>query len=116
MTNIQPDKTYFFDCACYSPEHIVRFNLDPGYLSSDKDPYGMPPELYSSIQLNHTLPWYKRVVIAFNYMLGRQPPSYGHWDCWLLKDQDIDKLDELVKEYQMHYAIWQEDQNKKATQ
>lgn len=114
MTYTNEDKTYFFDCACHSAEHIVRFNLNAGYVPDDKDTYGEPPEIYTSIQLNHTLPWYKRLVVALNYLLGRQPPRYGHWDCWLLKDQDINKLDDLIKEYKMYYAVWEEELDKRA--
>jgi hypothetical protein len=105
MTN----KTEYFDCSCHLPEHAVRFMLQPGYLPDEKDKFGMTPEFYAEVQLNNFLPWYRRLLPAVKYMFGRQA-SCGHWDCWLLKPEDTDRLHNLIVEYKDQYATWEKAQ------
>jgi hypothetical protein len=98
--------TEHFDCNCYSPEHTVRFMLDPGYLPDDKDHFGMPPDLYAELQLNLNLPWYKRLVAGLRYIFGRSA-SGSHWDCWIMKPSDTERLQKLLAEYNDQYNTWE---------
>jgi hypothetical protein len=74
------DGTYFFECACYSDEHVLKFVYD----RKDR-------EIYASIFLNDWQRWYKRLWIAIKYLF-RYKCKYGHWDTWLMREEDLDKF------------------------
>lgn len=81
MNNIQ-----YFECSCNSPEHTLRFVID----DSDDD-----KELYTEVHLTEVNSFFKRCWIALKYIFGYKC-KYGNWDCWLLKTEDITKLEELL--------------------
>lgn len=100
-----------FECECHSTEHMVRFVVDPGHLPQKEDKYGWPPELYTEIQMIQWRPWYKRLWVAIKYLFGYRS-TYGHWDCWILKDEDADKLQNVLTEYKIHRQNWERAQPK----
>lgn len=80
------DGTHFFECACGSDEHTLRFTLDK------KD-----GEIFTSVHLNNWLPWYERLWRATKYVFGYKC-RYGHWDCWIMRSEDAGKLMALLEE------------------
>ena len=78
-------KTHFFECQCYSPEHILRFIYD------EKN-----KELYTEIYLCQYRNVFKRIWVAARYIFGYKC-KYGQWDCFLFKKEDIKKLQKLLK-------------------
>ncbi len=83
------NKTEFFECSCYSDEHTLKIVLD-----ADRD----YPELTTSVYLNNYHSFFKRFWMAFKYVFGYEC-KYGHWDCFILKPQDADRLLSIVTKY-----------------
>jgi len=81
------DGTWFFECGCGADEHTLRFIYDKEC-----------NELYVSIFLNHWQRWYKRWWVAVKYTLGYKC-KYGHWDTWMLKEKDVDKMQEMLNQF-----------------
>mgnify|MGYP001767292369 CR=1 FL=1 len=81
------DGTHYFECSCGSDEHTLRFTLNKE-----------DGELYTSVFLNDWLPWYKRLWRAFRYVFGYKC-KFGHWDCWIMRREDVDKLRALIDEF-----------------
>ena len=60
-------------CDCHDPHHMMAF-----YYDEENDPEF--DELYVETQLNQALPWWKRVIVAVGYVLGKRSIyGYGHW-------------------------------------
>ena len=87
------EKPEYFECACRSDEHTIKFQLlDVG--TDDRPIY----EVYTSVFLNRYGNIFKRIWVAIKYVFGYKC-KYGHWDCWLLHDDDLDRLLDLLTEY-----------------
>jgi len=76
-------EVYHVDCQCMSEEHTIRFVYSPE-----------ENEVYTSVYLNNFEPWYKRIWLAIRYIF-KFKPSYGHFDCTVLKPDDVLLLDRL---------------------
>lgn len=70
----------FFECQCHSDEHTVKFTID------EED-----GTIYTSIFLNTFYPWYYKIWVAIKYVFGYKS-RFGHWDCFLLKQEDHPRL------------------------
>jgi len=81
-------KTHYFECQCYSDEHTLKFLID----EEEKD-------LYVSIFLNQYRNIFKRIWVAIKYVFGYKC-KYGHWDTWMLREEDFKRLQQLLKEYE----------------
>ena len=55
-------KTHYIECDCGGFGHLARIS----YFEDDKE------YAYLNMQLNHYLPWYKRMWYAINYVFGRE--------------------------------------------
>ena len=77
-------QTSYFECQCESSEHTLRFVYDP-----DEN------ELWTEIQLIQYKNIFQRMWTAIRYILKLQV-KWGHWDCWLLKNEDCEKLKKLL--------------------
>lgn len=73
----------YFECACHSDEHTLKFVYDP-----DEN------ELYTSVFLNEDR-FFHRVWNGLKYIFGYKC-KYGHWNCWLLRPEDVDRLLKLI--------------------
>lgn len=82
------DGSYFFECKCGSDEHTLRFVLD----KTDR-------EIYTSIFLNNHFNIFKRIIVAIKYIFGYKC-SYGHWDCWIMRDEDTQKLSDMLDDFE----------------
>jgi len=99
--NRDPFQTYWIECVCFSPEHIIRFVFN----EQDK-------EIYMEPFLDHTKGFWGRFVDGIKYIFGHKS-TYGNFDSVII-DLDtaidlknkltdftdkciIDKLDELTK-------------------
>ena len=89
------DNRQFFDCACLSEEHTLRFDL------WDWTPE--PPELYLSVFLNQWRPWYGRLWVAIKYLFGYKC-RYGHWDNTIIRVEDAPRLQQLLGRYVELYS------------
>jgi len=74
------DGTYFFECACYSDEHVLKFVYDR-----------REKEIYATMFMSDWPQWYKRVWVAIKYIFGYKC-KYGHWDTWLMCPKDLDRF------------------------
>jgi len=84
------NQTEFFECSCMSDEHTIRFKLDV------YDPDDI--ELYTSVFLNQYRGFFGKLWIAVKYLFGYKC-KYGHWDCTILKLEDVDRLITLLQKY-----------------
>jgi len=85
----------FFECMCLSDEHTIKVSLDYDDII-DGRPF---PELTVSIFLcNYDRIW-TRFWHAVKYIFGYNC-KYGHWDSFLLKTKDVDRLNHMLNEYQ----------------
>lgn len=55
-------KTIYLECGCGGFGHLARI----AYFEDDLE------YAYLNMQLNHYLPWYKRIWYAINYVIGRE--------------------------------------------
>tara|TARA_B100001059_G_C17530995_1_gene425527 strand:- start:20 stop:313 length:294 start_codon:yes stop_codon:yes gene_type:complete len=77
-------KSEYFDCKCNDIDHVLRFTYD----DVDK-------ELYCEINLNSELTFCQRFIRAFKYLF-KFKTKYGYYSNWILKDDDIERLEELL--------------------
>ena len=82
------DGTHYFECACGSAEHTIRFTLD----IEDKED---PPMIFGDIYLDHYMPWWKRIWVAFKYVF-RLPPQNSHFDSWIMYEPDAKRLRNML--------------------
>ena len=74
----------YMECKCQSTEHLVKFHLD----LEDGD-------LCLDVHLANWLPWYKRLVRSIKYLFGYKS-KYGDFDNIIFKDEDVDRLINLL--------------------
>lgn len=77
------DGTEFFECACGGDEHTIRFMLDDD------------GRVYSTVFLNNYRSFWKRIWVATRYVFGYKC-KYGHWDCWIMRYEDISRLRQML--------------------
>jgi hypothetical protein len=77
---LEPLEPQYFDCACYSSEHTLKFTWD------DED-----NEIYTEVFLRQYRNFFKRIWIAIKYIFGYKC-RYGHWDCFVLQNKDAQRL------------------------
>lgn len=82
------EKSKYFECSCSSPEHTLIFN----YLKDSTC-----HEVYTTTFLGDVSFW-NRLKNAFKYILGYKC-KYGHFDCFILQEKDLNKLINLLQEY-----------------
>jgi hypothetical protein len=81
------DGSYYFECICAHDEHTLRFTLD----KEEK-------EIYTSVFLAQHRNIFQRAWLAIKYIFGYKCP-YGHFGNWTLNKDDVDKLENMVKEF-----------------
>jgi hypothetical protein len=82
----------YFDCACDSSEHIIRFVIDRDFERTTGKLY---EDVYLEIQLSQSCNWFKRLWMGVKYIFGYQC-KYGHWDCILLKNEDRKEIIKIL--------------------
>jgi hypothetical protein len=75
----------YMTCQCSDFNHTVRFTLDP----QDGD-------VYLDVRMNYYDPWWKRIWNAVKYVFKRDV-AYGYYDCTLLREEDYDRLRDLMR-------------------
>ena len=83
------EQAQYFECECRSEEHALRF----AYTSMPDD----QPEVYVSTFMDNS-GFFSRVWRAIRYVLGYKC-KYGHFDCFLLREPDADRLIDLLVKY-----------------
>ena len=91
---MESSKKIYIQCACHSIEHLLVASIED--FSTKKHPKDIM--FYFDIQLNHYLPWYKRVFLAIKYAFGFKS-SIGHWDNIIIFPEDAVELKNLLVEY-----------------
>lgn len=72
-------------CECFSNEHQLMVVYIPGDDEFDFD------SISFEIHLNPCYRFWKRLINGVKYIFGFRS-SYGHWDNFLLKNEDCDML------------------------
>jgi hypothetical protein len=85
-------KVEHFECACYSDEHRLTFQIDDDI----KD--GWKPEFYTSIFLSEQNNLFKRIWTALKYTFGYKC-RYGHWENFIMNEKDIDRMLTVLQNY-----------------
>ena len=92
-------KRKYFECQCSSPEHRLVLSIDDD-LSEE-----WPPELYTEVYLRTYGGFFKRVWTAFKYIFGWKC-KHGHFDCFILKPEDVADLQLVIDEYTTVHNAW----------
>lgn len=90
--NIDQSQTEFFQCICHSDEHTVRFDI----FHNSKERTEL--ELFLHVYLYNYRNFFQRCWVAIKYVFGYHC-KYGHWDCWSLREEDAERLKDLVDKY-----------------
>ena len=91
------DGSEYFECACHSFDHTLRFVLDLDENVAEDD--WSFPTIYAEVMLGHYLPWYKRVWLGIKYIFGYDVQFA--YSCWEINhesdtpDKMIDMLEKL---------------------
>lgn len=78
-------ETYYFECQCGGDEHMLKFVVD------DED-------FYLNVFLNQYRSFFHRLWIAVKYVFGYKC-KYGHWDSWMLRPEDVQRLKDLLDKH-----------------
>lgn len=79
----------YFECECYSPEHTLRISYD---CSNQRDKF-----IAFYVQLSK-LPFWRRLWAGIKYIFGYEC-RYGHWEEFLLDDDDVLKIKWILSQY-----------------
>lgn len=83
------DGTEFYECRCFSDEHVIKFTLD------------LDPEdrtIYTSMYMRPDWRWWRRVWMAIRYVFGYSS-KYGHFDCYLMRPEDAQRLRAMLDRF-----------------
>ena len=72
-------ENHYFECACYSNEHLLKFIYDREEL-----------ELWAGIFMRDRR-WCSRIWLAIKYIV-RYKSRYGQWGNWILMEDDVDRF------------------------
>ena len=92
------DHTEYFECACFSPEHALRFDLLDN--NDDKSNNADNVELSTTVFLGQHDSFIQRVWLAIKYIFGYKC-RYGHFDCYIMRPEDADRFIELFAQYKI---------------
>jgi hypothetical protein len=84
--------TEHFECECSSDEHTLKFTLDE--LTGEIEEL----EIWTSVFLNQYHGFWMRLWIALKYLFGYKC-KYGHFDCFIMRGADVDRLMTLLQKY-----------------
>jgi len=87
MKKVKDNKTYFFECECSSPDHVLGISFD-----------AQEKEVTIHTQLMQPNNVFKRIVLAVKYVLG-YTESYGHWDTTMMNEEKFMDLYNLMTRY-----------------
>ena len=73
----------YFECQCFTDEHMLKFTYDPD-----------DGELFATVYLR-AKPFFSRLWCGVTYIFG-YTSQYGHFSSWILKENDIPRLKELL--------------------
>ena len=91
-------KNYYFKCECGTPDHIFIVSHDMFVWRDDPDTVEVEEDIYVHTGMNHYLPWYKRLVIAFKYILGIDNTNCIYSESYI-NVEDASKLIDILKTY-----------------
>jgi hypothetical protein len=83
----------YFECQCHSDEHTLKFALDVFEGDGYED-----LEICTSVFLGDYPGFWQRVWAAIKYICGYKC-KYGHFDCFIMRPEDVDRLVELCYKY-----------------
>jgi hypothetical protein len=91
----------FFVCSCGAwQDHIVveydRTNLK-NFSEEEGEPFYLD-DLSLHVQMNHFLPWYKRLARAVLYVFAKDAKWY-HWSETMLTKEDAARLRDVLTEF-----------------
>ncbi|HRZ18461.1 MAG TPA: hypothetical protein P5136_00150 [Methanofastidiosum sp.] len=100
-SDLLPEKRFFIECCCYSPDHLLIFDIND--YEYDENKYDDPknPKEVSAIDVdvffthNWTAPWRTRLRLALKYLFNREKYSIG--DTVIINELNLKQLEDLVK-------------------
>lgn len=87
-----------FKCSCGNWQDYIVAEYDRMDFGEKHGDNRLHDSLYFYTQMNHYLPWYKRLVNAVRYVVGYES-KWIHWSETLLSHKDAIRLKELLEEY-----------------
>jgi len=89
------DGTEFFECTCYSDEHLLRFTL-----SLEDGPMELS-EIYVSVYMDNRRGFWRRLWLALRYTFGYQS-RYGAFGNWTMRYEDAARLRSMLDRLTQH--------------
>jgi hypothetical protein len=86
--------TKYISCMCEDKCHLIVFE-------ADQWPEEEYPWLSISYQLNHFLPWHKRIIHAFRYVFGLKNHERS-WDSTLLTSKSVKDIQDILEVHYKH--------------
>jgi len=90
----------YLSCDCSCDEHTLRFQID------EEEGY-----IYTSVYLKTWFGFFQRVWVALKYIFGLSN-NYGHFDCFMMSENDIPVMRELLDKYEKKRKEYKENQKK----
>lgn len=87
MKKVKDNKTYFFECECHSPDHVIGMSFD----AEEKE-----VTLHTQLAQHNNI--FKRIVLAVKYVFGYSP-QYGHWDTTMMNEEKFMDLYNLMTRF-----------------
>lgn len=88
----------YFTCECSNPEHCLQVSFDPDIFDDSDNIAERHPELTVNVQMSQYLGFWKRLLVAIKYIFNVKDDKI-HWDCCSIREEEVDRLLNVVKLY-----------------
>ena len=97
MTDKDIEITEYFECECYSNNHLMAVKYYKESLSDEQQ------ELWEwisfHVQMSHYPPWYKRIWYGLKFMIGLQDHGCSWSETLIEKKDDAERMISLLKKF-----------------
>lgn len=93
---LKPTLKHTVQCGCGSPvDHLITMIYSPDVSYGDA--------FFMYAELNHYLPWYKRLVLAWKYIRGTNNKNCHHTETYITNEQEVVKMRDYLNEVLEHF-------------
>ena len=103
MTDKDIEITEYFECECYSNNHLMAVKYYKESLSDEQKEKWPEQELWEwisfHVQMSHYLPWYKRIWYGLKFMIGLQDHGCSWSETLIENIEDKERMISLLKKF-----------------
>lgn len=92
------DKVERFECSCGNWQDFIAVTYSRMDWGPNHGDHRLTDDLSLHVQMNHFLPWYKRLVRAILYVFAKDA-KWSHWSETLISHKDAIRLKKILEEY-----------------